>query len=164
MARASRNLKRLIEALAPFWAAEAKVVRAYFKSPKRSRQSDLLWLSRQCRKEFWDGFDVDNPGLFIGPLRKMLSLAEKIDQGLHGARTEISAIKIYVPAAYTRVVDRAIQIWGAAGVSNDLPLWAMYQGARTLRIADGPYEVHRILIAKNVLGQYAKGQGWDFGN
>lgn len=82
MARASRNLKRLIEALAPFWAAEAKVVRAYFKSPKRSRQSDLLWLSRQCRKEFWDGFDVANPGLFIGPLRKMLNLAEKIDQGV----------------------------------------------------------------------------------
>ena len=47
---------------------------------------------------------------------------------------------------------------------NDLPLWGMYQGARTLRIADGPDEVHKILIAKNVLGQYAKGEGWDFGN
>ena len=90
--------------------------------------------------------------------------AEKIDQGLQAARTDISAIKVYVPAAYTRVVDRAIQVWGAAGVSNDLPLWGMYQGARTLRIADGPDEVHKILIAKNVLGQYAKGIGWDFGN
>ena len=40
----------------------------------------------------------------------------------------------------------------------------MFLGARTLRIADGPDEVHRILIAKNVLGQYAKGEGWDFGN
>ncbi len=90
--------------------------------------------------------------------------AEKIDQGLQAARTDISAIKVYVPNAYTRVVDRAIQIWGAAGVSNDLPLWGMYQGARTLRIADGPDEVHKILIAKNVLGQYAKGEGWDFGN
>jgi acyl-CoA dehydrogenase len=37
-------------------------------------------------------------------------------------------------------------------------------GARTLRIADGPDEVHKILIAKNVLGQYAQGEGWDFGN
>lgn len=90
--------------------------------------------------------------------------AEKIDQGLEAARTDISAIKVYVPAAYTRVVDRAIQIWGAAGVSNDLPLWAMYQAARTLRIADGPDEVHKILIAKNVLGAHAKGTGWDFGN
>jgi acyl-CoA dehydrogenase len=90
--------------------------------------------------------------------------AEKIDQGLQAARTDISAIKVYVPSAYSRVVDRAIQIWGAAGVSNDLPLWGMYQGARTLRIADGPDEVHKILIAKNVLGQYAQGEGWDFGN
>ena len=40
----------------------------------------------------------------------------------------------------------------------------MYQGARTLRLADGPDEVHRILIAKNVLGRYRSGEGWDFGN
>lgn len=82
MAAPSRNLKRLIDALAPYWAAEALIVRAYFKSPKRSRQSDLLWLARQCRKEFWDGFDEANPGLFIGPLQKMLNLATKIDQGI----------------------------------------------------------------------------------
>ena len=79
------------------------------------------------------------------------------------ARTDISAIKVFVPAAYERVVDRAIQVWGAAGVSGDLPLAAMYQGARTLRIADGPDEVHKILIAKNVLSQYHHGTGWDFG-
>ena len=79
-------------------------------------------------------------------------------------RTDISAIKVFVPAAYTRVVDRAIQVWGAAGVSGDLPLAAMYQGARTLRIADGPDEVHKILIAKNVLSQYHRGAGWDFGS
>jgi acyl-CoA dehydrogenase len=40
----------------------------------------------------------------------------------------------------------------------------MYQGARTLRIADGPDEVHKILIAKNVLSQYHRGAGWDFGS
>jgi len=79
------------------------------------------------------------------------------------ARTDISAIKVFVPAAYERVVDRAIQVWGAAGISGDLPLAAMYQGARTLRIADGPDEVHKILIAKNVLSQYHRGTGWDFG-
>ena len=44
----------------------------------------------------------------------------------------LNALKIAVPAAYTRVVDRAIQVWGAAGVSNDLPLAGMYLGARTL--------------------------------
>jgi hypothetical protein len=69
-----------------------------------------------------------------------------------------------VPQAYHRVVDRAIQVWGAAGVSGDLPLAAMYQGARTLRLADGPDEVHKILIAKNVLRRYREGSSWDFGN
>ncbi len=79
-------------------------------------------------------------------------------------RTDISAIKIFVPAAYHRVVDRAIQVWGAKGVSGDLPLANMYLGARTLRLADGPDEVHQVLIAKNVLRCYHAGQSWDFGN
>jgi acyl-CoA dehydrogenase len=115
-------------------------------------------------KQFVQGFiadsyiDIQTSRLFT------IHAAEKIDQGLQAARTDISAIKIHVPEAYTRVVDRAIQVWGAAGVSNDLPLAGMYMGARTLRIADGPDEVHKILIAKNVLGQYAQGEGWDFGN
>jgi len=78
------------------------------------------------------------------------------------ARTAISAIKVFVPAAYHRVVDRAIQVWGGAGVSNDLPLAQMYLTARILRIADGPDEVHKILIAKNVLHRYEQGQGWSF--
>ena len=61
------------------------------------------------------------------------------------------------------LVDRAIQVHGAMGVSGDTPLSGMYTGARTLRIADGPDEVHRILIAKNVLKQYHDGMSWDFG-
>ena len=80
------------------------------------------------------------------------------------ATLKSNALKIYVPEAYSRVVDRAIQVWGGAGVSGDLPLAAMYQGARTLRLADGPDEVHKILIAKNVLKQYHAGESWDFGN
>ncbi len=115
-------------------------------------------------KQFIQGFIADSY-IDIQAARLMtLHAAEKIDQGLEGARTDISAIKVFVPAAYTRVVDRAIQVWGAAGVSNDLPLAGMYMGARTLRIADGPDEVHKILIAKHVLGRYAKGESWDFGN
>jgi acyl-CoA dehydrogenase len=89
--------------------------------------------------------------------------AEKMESG-SDPRTDISAIKVFVPAAYQRVVDHAIQVWGAAGVSGDLPLAAMYEGARTLRLADGPDEVHKILIAKNVLKRYHSGVGWDFGN
>ena len=115
-------------------------------------------------KQFIQGFIADSY-MDIQAARLMtIHAAEKVDAGMQAARTDISAIKVFVPNAYTRVVDRAIQVWGAAGVSNDLPLFAMYQGARTLRIADGPDEVHKILIAKNVLGQFAGGEGWDFGN
>ena len=115
-------------------------------------------------KQFVQGFIADSY-IDIQASRLMtLHAAEQIDRGLQAARTDISAIKVFVPSAYTRVVDRAIQVWGAAGITNDLPLAGMYLGARTLRLADGPDEVHKILIAKNVLGQYAKGEGWDFGN
>ena len=69
-----------------------------------------------------------------------------------------------MPAAYHRVVDRAIQVWGGAGVRNDLPAGRMYHGARVLRLADGPDEVHKILMAKNVLHRYEKGETWNFGN
>jgi len=114
-------------------------------------------------KQFIQGFIADSY-IDIQAARLMtIHAAEKIDSGVD-PRTDISAIKVFVPAAYERVVDRAIQVWGAAGVTGDLPLAAMYQGARTLRLADGPDEVHRILIAKNVLKRYHDGQGWDFGN
>jgi acyl-CoA dehydrogenase len=115
-------------------------------------------------KQFVHGFIADSY-IDIQAARLMtIHAAEKVDRGLAEARTDISAIKVFVPNAYTRVVDRAIQVWGAAGITNDLPLAAMYTGARTLRIADGPDEVHKILVAKNVLGAFAKGDGWDFGN
>jgi acyl-CoA dehydrogenase len=114
-------------------------------------------------KQFIQGFIAESY-IDIQAARLMtIHCAERMDAG-GDARTEISAIKIFVPQAYERVVDRAIQVWGAAGVSGDLPLAAMYQGARTLRLADGPDEVHKILIAKNVLKHYRSGSGWDFGN
>ena len=114
-------------------------------------------------KQFIQGFIADSY-IDIQAARLMtIHCAERMDSGTD-PRTDISAIKIFVPAAYERVVDRAIQVWGAAGVSGDLPLAAMYQGARTLRLADGPDEVHRILIAKNVLKRYHAGESWDFGN
>ena len=114
-------------------------------------------------KQFIQGFIADSY-IDIQTARLMtIHCAEKIDSGID-PRTDISALKIYVPEAYHRVVDRAIQVWGAAGVSGDLPLAGMYTGARTLRIADGPDEVHKILIAKNILRQYHAGESLDFGN
>jgi acyl-CoA dehydrogenase len=115
-------------------------------------------------KQFAQGFIADSY-IDIQSARLMtIHAAEKIDAGADGARVDISAIKVFVPAAYHRVVDRAIQVWGAAGVSTDLPLAAMYQGARTLRIADGPDEVHKILIARNIIHHFEQGQSWDFGS
>jgi acyl-CoA dehydrogenase len=114
-------------------------------------------------KQFIQGFIADSY-IDIQAARLMtIHCAEKMESGAD-PRTDISAIKIFVPEMYHRVVDRAIQVWGAAGVSGDLPLAGMYLGARTLRIADGPDEVHKILIAKNVLRRYHSGEKWDFGN
>ena len=78
-----------------------------------------------------------------------LKAAWMIDHvGAKGARAEIAAIKVAAPRAALAVLDRAIQLFGGAGVSDDTPLAAMYAGARTLRIADGPDEVHLRDIAR----------------
>lgn len=113
-------------------------------------------------KQFIQGFIADSY-MDIQAARLMtIHCAEVMESGAD-PRTEISSIKVFVPAAYHRVVDRAIQVFGAKGVSGDTPLAGMYLGARTLRLADGPDEVHRILIAKNVLKHYHDGLSWDFG-
>lgn len=114
-------------------------------------------------KQFIQGFIADSY-MDIQSARLMtIHAAEKVDRGDPDARVDISAIKVFVPAAYTRVVDRAIQVWGAAGVSNDLPLAQMYLAARTLRLADGPDEVHRVLVARSIQHRYESGGAWDFG-
>ena len=74
--------------------------------------------------------------------------------GNKGAATEISSIKVVVPNMALRVIDRAIQAHGGGGVSDDFPLASMYAGIRTLRLADGPDEVHRRQVAKRELGRY----------
>jgi len=71
------------------------------------------------------------------------------------ARTEISAIKIAAPNVALRVVDRAIQVHGGGGVSDDFPLATMYAHLRTLRLADGPDEVHKRSIARRELRRVA---------
>ena len=113
-------------------------------------------------KQFMHGFIADSYMDIQSSRLMTLHCAEVIENG-GDSRTDISAIKIFVPAAHERVVDRAIQVYGAKGVSGDLPLAGMYTGARTLRIADGPDEVHKIVIAKNVLKKYHDGLSWDFG-
>src|SRR5271168_5251549 len=84
-----------------------------------------------------------------------LKAAWMLDQsGAKGARSEISQIKVAVPNIALDIIDQAIQMHGAAGVSDDVPLADMFSTIRTLRIADGPDEVHRALIAKLELKKY----------
>jgi len=71
--------------------------------------------------------------------------------GAKGARTEIAAIKVAAPAMAIAVIDRAIEVFGGAGVSDDTPLAYFYVWARSLRIADGPDAVHRRSIARDEL-------------
>ncbi len=88
----------------------------------------------------------------------VLKTAWLIDtKGKDAARVEISAIKAVVPRMALKVIDRAIQVHGAAGVSQDTPLPALYAGVRTLRIADGPDEVHEMVIARRELRRYLPG-------
>jgi len=68
--------------------------------------------------------------------------------GNKGARKEIAMIKVAAPAMALRVLDRAIQVFGAAGLSGDFPLASFYADSRTLRFADGPDEVHRNQIGR----------------
>lgn len=74
--------------------------------------------------------------------------------GNKAARDAISQIKVAVPNMALRVIDRAIQMHGAAGVSQDFPLAALWTSQRTLRLADGPDEVHRRVVARKELAKY----------
>ena len=84
-----------------------------------------------------------------------LQTAHVIDTlGVKVAQVWISKIKAEIPKVTLGVIDDAIQMHGAAGISQDFPLASMYTAARTLRFADGPDEVHRMVVARNELGPY----------
>ncbi len=74
--------------------------------------------------------------------------------GKKAAQVEIAAIKVVAARVATDVIDRAIQVFGGAGVTDDFPLAAMYAHARTLHLVDGPDEVHMRQIARKELGKY----------
>jgi len=79
--------------------------------------------------------------------------------GNRHARTEIAAIKVAAPNVALRVVDRAIQVHGGGGVSDDFHLASAYAHLRTLRLADGPDEVHKLSIARRELAPYIPREG-----
>ncbi|MEC2073235.1 acyl-CoA dehydrogenase family protein [Alkalihalophilus marmarensis] len=86
-----------------------------------------------------------------------LQAAWRLDQG-DEARKEISLIKFYGAKVLHDVIDRAIQVHGALGVTGDTPLEGFYREARTARIYDGPDEVHRFVVARTLIKAYEKGE------
>ncbi|MCH8815424.1 MAG: acyl-CoA dehydrogenase family protein [Chloroflexi bacterium] len=90
-----------------------------------------------------------------------LHAAQKIDSG-EDSRVEISLIKFWGARTLHDVIDRAIQVHGALGVSGDTPLESMYRAARAARIYDGPDEVHRMVVARKVLQVFSQGTEYEF--
>ncbi|GAB2865833.1 acyl-CoA dehydrogenase family protein [Actinoallomurus bryophytorum] len=91
-----------------------------------------------------------------------LQAAEQIDAG-DEARVEIGVIKVVGARMLHNVVDRAIQAYGAAGLTDDTPLSRMYRHAREARLYDGPDEVHIQSTSRRILREYRNGGNWEFG-
>ncbi len=90
-----------------------------------------------------------------------LDAAHKIDQGSE-ARVEIACIKFFAAKVLNDVVDRALQVHGAYGLTDASPLAKMYVLARGGRIYDGPDEVHKMTVSRRILRAYSEGDGWSF--
>ncbi len=90
-----------------------------------------------------------------------LDAAHRIDGG-DEARVEISLIKFYAARVLNEVIDRAVQVHGALGLTDRTPLAAMQAMARGARIYDGPDEVHRMVVSRRILKEFEKGGTWRF--
>ena len=90
-----------------------------------------------------------------------MDCARRIDEGSE-ARVEVSLLKFYAARALNDVIDRAIQVHGARGLTDATPLALMAMHARGGRIYDGPDEVHRMVVARRILKSFARGDGWTF--
>lgn len=129
MTTLNSSLDRLIAIAAPYWAGEAEVVRTYWTSPMRTRESDLLWLSRQCFKEFW-GSGVgkyDRGGVVLGSMKNLLAKGAEIDvtidryevlDAIEGIRAEFSHYCAFAdiydalrPAGAPRLHPQALESW-----------------------------------------------------
>jgi len=90
-----------------------------------------------------------------------LDAAHKIDQG-DEARIEVSLIKFFAARVLHDVIDRAVQVHGARGLTDETPLGVMYAMARGARIYDGPDEVHRMVVARRILKSFRDGGVYRF--
>ena len=118
-------------------AAERALTRETFGEPLAKRQTVQNWLADSAIE------------LYASRLM-VLHAAYLIERG-DEYRQEVSMAKVYVSEILNKIVDRALQVHGSLGYSGDLPLERFYRDARAARIYDGPSEVHRMVIARNVL-------------
>ena len=88
-----------------------------------------------------------------------MDAARKIDEGSE-ARVEVALLKVYAANILVEVIDRAIQVHGARGLTDETPLARMAMNARAARIYDGPDEVHRMIVARRILKSFREGEGW----
>lgn len=123
--------------------AERALRRETFGKPLAKRQAVQWWLADSAIE------------LYASRLM-VLHSAWKIQTGKE-YRQEVSMAKVYVAEALGRIADRAVQVFGALGISRDTPLADIYTAARAARIYDGTSEIHRVVIARNVLKAAAAG-------
>jgi alkylation response protein AidB-like acyl-CoA dehydrogenase len=110
--------------------------------PLGSRQTTQNWIAESRA-------DIDAARLLV------LQAAWKMDQeGTKAARVEISTIKFFTARVMLEVIDRAIQVHGALGISDDTVLSTFYRNERAARIYDGPDEVHKAVVARNILKEH----------
>lgn len=131
-------------------AAERSLELMCKRSLSRTAFGKILAQQGTVLKDIADSrMELDQARLYV------MHAAHKMDSfGNKVARAEIHAIKVVVPNMALRVIDRSIQVHGGAGVSDDFPLAYAWTAARSLRIADGPDEVHRVVIARSELAKY----------
>ncbi|HUB36716.1 MAG TPA: acyl-CoA dehydrogenase family protein [Solirubrobacteraceae bacterium] len=140
--RAIGAAERALEAL-----CERAVSRTTFGHPLAARANIQDWIAESR-------VDIEMARLLV------LKAAWLMDTvGNRNARTEIAAIKVAAPNVALRVIDRAIQVHGGGGVSDDFTLAWAYAHLRTLRLADGPDEVHKLSIARRELAPYMPREG-----
>jgi|TARA_B100001094_G_scaffold333269_1_gene410030 alkylation response protein AidB-like acyl-CoA dehydrogenase len=142
------------------WLGQAQ--RAFDLMASRMHQRETFG-TPLAEKQLLQKFVFDSACEIQASRQLTLDAAKRIDQG-DDARIEIGLIKVVGAKMLHNVIDRAIQVYGAKGLTDDTPLSLMYRHAREARIYDGPDEVHIQSVAKRILKHYENnGSGWDFG-
>ena len=140
------------------WLGQAQ--RAFDMLCERSLQREAFG-SPLAQKQTVQNWIADSAAEMQAARLMTLHAAWMIDrQGASAARKEISLIKFFGARVLHDVIDRAIQLHGSLGYSSDLPLEEMYRHARAARLYDGPDEVHRQSVARYILKDYQKPEGW----